>query len=321
MSKSAVRDYRVKSAVLFIIFNRPDTTAEVFDRIRAARPAKLYIAADGPRAGHPEEGELCKQARAIVNQIDWDCELKTLFRNVNMGCKEAVSSAISWFFDNEQEGIILEDDCLPADTFFSFCDTMLDKYRDDDRVRHISGGNFQLGKKRGDASYYFSKISHIWGWASWRRVWRDYDKELSRYSEKEAQLALRNVFDDEWIADSWYQIFKELKEGNIDTWDYQLGLTNFFNNALCVIPNVNLISNIGFGANATHTTQTTDKYAALPLEEIGEIKHPLYFLADKDADTFTLNDQFNIAERQRQHNKPRKKLKRWLGSVIGKNSM
>jgi hypothetical protein len=321
MSKSAVHNYQVTSAVLFIIFNRPDTTAKVFDRIRAARPAKLYIAADGPRAGHPDEEEFCKKAREVVAKIDWDCEVKTLFRETNMGCKEAVSSAITWFFENEEEGIILEDDCLPATSFFSFCDEMLEKYRDDTRIRHISGGNFQLGTKRGDASYYFSKISHIWGWAGWRRVWLDYDKDLKQYTDEEAKAALLKVFDDDWIADSWYQIFKELKAGNIDTWDYQLGLTNFFNNALCVIPNVNLISNIGFGNSATHTTETGNKYAGLPLEESETITHPKYFLADREADLFTLNDQFNIAERRRQNNKPRKKLKRWLRSIIGKNSI
>lgn len=321
MSKSAAYNYQAQSAVLFIIFNRPDTTIKVFERIRAARPARLYIAADGPRAGRPDEEQLCRQAREIANQVDWDCELKTLFRKTNMGCKEAVSSAISWFFENEEEGIILEDDCLPAGSFFSFCDAMLNRYRHDTRVRHITGGNFQLGAKRGDASYYFSKISHVWGWAGWRSVWRDYDKDLKQYTEKEARLALLNVFDDEWIADSWYRIFNELKAGNIDTWDYQLSLTNFFNNALCVIPNVNLISNIGFGQNATHTKQAVDKYAALPLEEIGEITHPSCFLANRQADQFTLNDQFNIAEMRRQRNKPRKKLKRWLRSVIGKNSI
>lgn len=321
MSKSAAHKTKVRSAVLFIIFNRPDTTTKVFDRIRAARPAKLYIAADGPRAGRPEEKALCKQAREITTQIDWDCELKTLFRDTNMGCKEAVSSAITWFFENEEEGIILEDDCLPASSFFSFCDEMLEKHRDDTRVRHISGGNFQLGNKRGDASYYFSKISHIWGWASWRRVWRDYDKDLKQYKEEEVKAALLNVFDDPWIADAWYQIFKELKAESIDTWDYQLGLTNYFNNALCIIPNVNMISNIGFGDNATHTKNAVDKYAALPLEEIGEITHPVYFVPDKQADEFTLNDQFNIAERRTQHNKPRRKIKRWLKSIIGKNSI
>lgn len=321
MATNNAHPYQVKSAVLFIIFNRPDTTARVFERIKATRPARLYVAADGPRADRPDEAVLCGEARAIASKIDWECELKTLFRDSNAGCKEAVSSAISWFFDNEEEGIILEDDCLPADSFFSFCDAMLHKYRLDTRVRHITGGNFQLGNVRGDATYYFSKISHVWGWAGWRRVWQDYDKDLTRFEEADAQKTFADVFSDPWLADAWYQIFKELKAGNIDTWDYQLGITNYFNNALCVVPNVNLISNIGFGENATHTTQSTDKYANLPLGEIDEITHPLYFVADKKADDFTLNDQFNIAEKRRQHNKPRRQLKRWLKSVIGKNSI
>jgi hypothetical protein len=317
MYKNGGDSYHVTSAVLFIIFNRPDETAKVFNAIRIARPAKLYLAADGPRTNRPEEQELCRQTREIAMQVDWDCEVKTLFRETNMGCKEAVSSAVSWFFENEEEGIILEDDCLPANSFFYFCDSMLERYRNDSRVRHISGGNFQFGIKRGDASYYFSKISHVWGWASWRRAWIDYDKNLTNYSDGEAKAAFYNIFDDEWIADSWYNIFKELKAGTIDTWDYQWSITNYFNNALCVMPNDNLISNIGFGSNATHTTQVNDKYALLPTSDIDQIIHPVYFLADKDADLYTTNDQFNITERRRQYNKPRKKLKRWIKSVIG----
>lgn len=310
--------YKTTSAVLFVVFNRPDTTERVFAQIKAARPPRLYIAADGPRMDRPEEAGLCQQARNVAKQIDWDCEVRTLFREKNLGCKEAVSSAITWFFDNEEEGIILEDDCLPGESFFMFCDTLLEKHRFDTRVRHIAGGNFQYGKKWGDASYYFSNISHIWGWASWRRVWKDYDKELSKYDVDEVKDKLALVFADPLIVESWYDIFKELKAGKIDTWDYQLGFTNYFNNGLCIIPNSNLVTNIGFGANATHTTDIDSRSANIPIVEIGEITHPLYFLPEKLADTYTLNADFNVEERRRKQNLLRRRFKCWLSSVITK---
>jgi len=310
--------YQTQSAVLFIIFNRPDTTQQVFEQIKAARPARLYVAADGPRQNVQDDVTHCKQARDIATVIDWDCELKTLFKEKNAGCKEAVSSALTWFFDNEEEGIILEDDCLPANSFFRFCDVLLDKYRLDTRIRHISGANFQHGKKWGDATYYFSNITHVWGWASWRRVWKDYDKELSRYDENDVKEKLANIFTDPLIVESWHHIFKELKAGKIDTWDFQLGFTNYFNNSLCIVPNYNLVSNIGFSDNATHTTQANNLSANIPLTDIVEIEHPLYFLAEKKADEFTFNHEFNIAERRRKHNLPRRRFKRWLKSLLTK---
>ena len=164
--------YQTKSAVLFVVFNRPDTTKRVFEAIRLAKPKRLYITTDGPRPNMPDDVQLCKQTREIVSVVDWDCEVKTLFREENAGCKNGVSAAINWFFDHEEEGIILEDDCLPANSFFKFCDTLLEKYRYDTRVRHITGCNLQFGKKWGDASYYFSNLTNGWGWASWRRAWR-----------------------------------------------------------------------------------------------------------------------------------------------------
>ncbi len=304
--------YQTKSAVLFIIFNRPDTTAKVFAQIKTARPARLYIAADGPRDSYPQESELCEQTRKIAQQIDWDCEVKTLFREKNMGCKQAVSSAINWFFDNEEEGIILEDDCLPSHSFFRFCDELLDKYRLDTRIRHISGCNLQRGHIWGNSSYYFSNMTHVWGWASWKRVWKDYDVTLSQYKENEVKEKLADIFDDPLIVESWHHIFKEVKAGKIDTWDYQLGLINFFNNSLSVIPNYNLVSNIGFGENATHSTDTASLFANIPLAEINDITHPLYILPEKRADIFTLNYFFNVEQRRGRQNPVTKKIKRWL---------
>ena len=310
--------YQTKSAVLFVIFNRPDTTSRVFAQIRAAKPKRLYIAADAPRPDHPEDVLLCKQAKAVVNSIDWECDVKTLFRDENAGCREGVSSAATWFFSHEEEGIILEDDCLPANSFFKFCDTLLEKYRDDTRVRHITGCNLQQGKKWGNYTYYFSNMTHVWGWASWKRVWKDYDKSLSKYNADEAREQLSNIFADSLVVDCWQHIFEEVKAGKINAWGYQLDFANFFNNGLTIIPNENLISNIGFGANATHTIDESSVYANIPLTEIDEITHPIFILPAKQADMIVLSRDFDIAKKRRKQNSLHRKIKRWFKSMFKK---
>lgn len=307
-----MESYHTQSAVLMIVFNRPDTTARVFERIREAKPPRLYIAADGPRADRAGEPENCEQVRAIATRVDWPCEVKTLFRERNLGCKEAVSSAISWFFGQEEEGIILEDDCLPVNSFFRFCDIMLERYRYDTRIRHIAGSNLQFGKTWGDVGYYFSNLTHVWGWAGWRRVWHDYDKDLKLYKAEEVRNRLSNIFDDPLTLDTWEDIFRKLKAGEIDTWDYQLTFINFFNNGLSVIPNQNLISNIGFGGSSTHTGDTANPYANLPTEEMGDIVHPLYILPERQADHEIAKLIFNLEERYARHNKLSRRLKRWI---------
>lgn len=311
-----LENYKTTSPVLFIVFNRPEFTLKVFEGIRAARPERFYIAADGPRPDRVTDRELCEQTRAITQQADWDCKVFTLFREQNMGCKDAVSSAITWFFEHEEEGIILEDDCLPSVSFFRFCDEMLTRYRYDTRVRHITGSNLQDGQKRGDATYFFSNLTLVWGWASWRRVWKDYDKNLTPYEVDEVAIELRKIFDDPLIIESWLAIFKEVKAGKIDTWDYQLTFLNFFNNSLSVIPNFNLITNIGFGENATHTTQLSSKFANVPMVEIEEIKHPKFILPEKMADRYTLDYVFNIEERKKEQNVFRRRVKRKLKSYF-----
>jgi len=153
--------YNTETPILFLIFNRPSTTLHVFSQIRKMKPSRLYIAADGPR--RPEEKAVCEQVREMATAVDWDCLVFKLFRDENLGCARAISEAVSWFFDREPEGIVLEDDCLPADSFFGFCSAMLEKYRNDERIGHISGGNYQRGIVRGDGSYYFSTLTHVWG--------------------------------------------------------------------------------------------------------------------------------------------------------------
>src|SRR6185369_14461868 len=170
-------DWALTTPVAFIIFNRPDTTEKVFAEIARARPPKLLVIADGPRAGRAGEADRCAATRAIIDRVDWDCKVLTNYSDVNLGCKNRVASGIDWVFEQVPEAIILEDDCLPDPTFFRFCEELLIRYREDERISQICGANFQFGRKRSNDSYYFSRYNHIWGWASWRRAWQHYDRK------------------------------------------------------------------------------------------------------------------------------------------------
>lgn len=283
----------LKTPILFLIFNRPDTTEKVFEKIKEQKPKYLYVAADGPRLNKPGEVELCQQTRAILKKIDWECEIKTLFREENLGCKKAVSEGITWFFDNVEEGIILEDDCLPSNSFFSFCEQMLEKYRYDTRVMQISGEN-PSNKKFNDYSYYFSKTPHIWGWASWRRAWKLYDVEFKNFDYFIKNNIISNIFEQKEAQKFWNKMFLRVKKGELNTWDYQWSYTLFTNNGLNIIPNENMISNIGFGhKEAAHTSENA-KCANKKVYELDEIVHPPFVLASIEAVKDILEDRYDI---------------------------
>lgn len=280
----------LNTALLFLVFNRLHTTKQVFEAIRQAKPPRFYIAADGPRENKEGEAEKVKAVREyVMKNIDWDCEVKTLFREKNLGCGKAVSEAITWFFENEEMGIILEDDCLPSQSFFWFCEELLQRYKDDMRVWHIGGCNFQNGIKRGEADYYFSKYNHIWGWAGWANRWRMYDFRLEHIENDEF---INKTFYTKKEILYWKKIFHKMKSNNpIDTWDYQYTFSIWYNNGLSITPNLNLVSNIGFGADATHTCGES-KLANLKAYELLLQKHPAQVLQDKDADEYTFKKVF-----------------------------
>ena len=282
----------LKTPILFIVFNRPETTIKVFEKIRQAKPLRLYIAGDGPREGREGEKEKVNKVREIVTKLDWPCEVKTLFRDKNLGCKKGVSTAISWFFEYEEQGIILEDDCLPHLDFFSFCENLLDRYARDERVSIITGNNFQNGKWRGDGSYYFSKYNHIWGWASWRRSWFHYDGDLKFWPEWSNSKAWFDHMPDKVERRYWQNNFELVQKEQIDTWDYPWTASIWYKNGLTATPNVNLVSNIGFGKDATHTNFENDKNANLPTKEIGKIIHPLKIKQDTEADRYNFDNFF-----------------------------
>jgi hypothetical protein len=251
--KEFIPPYALNTAVLFLVFNRLDTTKQVFETIRQAKPPRLYIAADGARDAKEGEADKVQAVRNFVMQnIDWDCEVKTLFREKNLGCKYAVSGAITWFFENEEQGIILEDDCLPSQSFFWYCEELLNKYKYDDSIYLVSGdsrGSESFGMQE---DYSFCKYPLIWGWASWARVWETYDPEISDWP------SCRNIlpYDISKYASTtrfWKGVFDRVYKKEIDTWDYQFSYLLLKNKAKCIVPKFNLISNIGFGAEATHT--------------------------------------------------------------------
>lgn len=274
--------YNKETPILFLIFNRPDNSHKVFEAIRKAKPKRLYVSADGPRS--EEEKKICEQTRAIFEKIDWECTLHTNFSDYNKGCKIAISEGISWFFNHETEGIILEDDCLPSDSFFAFCSTLLLHYRHDTRVTTVCGSNLQFGHLRGDASYYFSAFPHIWGWASWRRVWKDYDVEMKTFPIFRDQDYIKNCQSYHSFKTSWLSSWEKTYTGEINTWDFQYAYLNLINNGLSIIPNVNLISNIGFGDGATHTTDKNSLFSNMKNEEISTLVHPVFILPDVEAD-------------------------------------
>jgi hypothetical protein len=279
------------SPVLFLIFNRPDVTARSFEGIRNARPPRLYIAADGPRADRPGEEELCMRARRIVDAVDWPCTVETLFSRHNLGCAKGVSTAISWFFRHEEEGVVLEDDVVAHPDFFTFCEAMLEYYRNDERVMHISGMNMQFGIKRGAGSYYFSEIMHCWGWASWRRAWQKFDFSMPGMSEF-INKELPKKFASPAVVAHFRATLRHVRNGVIDTWDTRWNYAIWQANGLCLQSNVNMIKNIGFSDSATHTTGLSLP-AFLEPRPMGDIVHTEDVIRNEEADALTCRIEFS----------------------------
>lgn len=252
--------------ILFLVFNRPDTTERIFAAIRAARPTRLYVAADGPRADRPGDLELCAEARRVATAVDWPCELKVLFRDQNLGCGPAVFGAITWFFECEEEGIVLEDDTLPDATFFTYCAELLAHYRDDARIMSICGSGYGDSARFRRASYTFARVFDPWGWASWRRAWRLHDGMLHGFEKYDREL--RRIgprgFD---TAGFWSKEFANTAIGKIDTWDYPWTFSIFKARGLVVYPATNMVSNLGFRRDATHTLLPEDGQKS-PLAEM-----------------------------------------------------
>ena len=224
----------------------------MFETIKLAQPSHLFVAADGPRDHVEGEKERCEQARAVIDAVDWDCEVKVLFRDENLGCGVAVSSAISWFFDQVEEGIILEDDCMAHPAFFGYCQDLLEAHRVDRRVMMIGGTNFLPEEQQKIKKAHFSRCPMVWGWATWRSAWKLYDKSMSQLPDLIRSGKWKGLHEDTAALYYWMRCFCKCVE--IDTWDYQWFYSILVNDGIVANAGVNLIQNIGIGEDSTHTS-------------------------------------------------------------------
>jgi hypothetical protein len=275
----------MKTAVAMILFRRPEETARVFEQIREARPEKLFLIADGPRPGNAEDERECQRAREVVDRVDWPCEVVRDFADANLGLKRRIPSGLDGVFDQVEEAIILEDDCLPHPSFFPYCEELLARYRDDERVVHISGSQL-LPEPPSRWSYHFSRGPAVWGWASWRRAWRLFDVELADWhalTKKERKARLREMFEEEGEQRHWGFVWDNSRK--IDNWDAQWSYVALSRGLFAIQPNRNLISNIGFGEEATNATEDPLGIARRPLEGMSfPLEHPPEVRRDAEAD-------------------------------------
>lgn len=283
----------VAEPVLLMGFNRPELMGRVLERLRQVEPTRLFVAVDGPRADRVGEAERVQACRDLAATVDWPCEVATLFQQENLGCGLGVSTAISWFFTHVERGIILEDDVLPDSSFFGFCSELLDRYQDDERVFAVSGCNYvpPEGLTQPHAPYRFSRVPHIWGWATWRRSWGRYRLDIADWRSRLPVGRLwRDVDRSVPGAMYWASTFELLARRQVDTWDGQLVLAAMASGQLTATSNVNLIENVGFGESATHTVEDRDELQPiraqhLPLADVEVV-------VDRRADAWTRTHHF-----------------------------
>jgi glycosyltransferase involved in cell wall biosynthesis len=271
-----------KVSVIFIIYNRPDLAQQVLDSIATYRPERLYVVADGPKT--PQDEKLCKQTRKIIDTIDWPCEVHKNYAEENMGCGKRVSSGITWAFETCDKAIILEDDCMPDQSFFPFCEELLEMYKDDTRIGMISGNNHGYNLYDPGLSYSFSKHGKIWGWATWRRAWKHFDLSLKFLGNDNEHLIKANISNDVSFVSQWWKGVDSFLHGELDTWGYQWGVSRYANNLLTIRPKVNLVANIGFGGNATHTKGTPKNIFSTTTSIKFPLCHPKIIIPDTYAD-------------------------------------
>lgn len=278
----------ISTPVAFLIFNRPDLTEIVFEAIAKAEPKQLFVVADGPR--FPAEAEKCTLARAIIDRVDWECDVSTNYSDKNLGCGRRVASGIDWVFSKVEEAIFLEDDTLPHESFFPYCEVLLEHYRHDERIMTINGNNFQLDGSKTEYSYHFSKYCSAWGWASWRRAWKHYDYEMKTWPAFKEAGMMKMICADPHEQRFWTRLFDSMYQNpiGIDTWDHQWKYACWSQNGLAIEPSVNLVANIGLGrSDASHTTDHNPLLAELSkAQELWEIRHPPFVVRHRDADNY-----------------------------------
>lgn len=287
-------DFQLTTPVVFLVFKRPDITEKVFAAIRQAKPPKLFVVADGPRLDRPDEVEKCAAVRAIIDRVDWDCDVLKNYSDTNLGCAKRVSSGLDWVFNNVEEAIILEDDCLPHPTFFRFCEELLKKYRYDSRIVAISGQNVQFKQRRTQYSYYFSRYNHCWGWATWKRAWQYFDFDMKLWPEIKSNNLLKYLLSDSQAIQDWSVTFQSTYDGKRDSWANRWTFACWIQSGLTILSDVNLISNLGFDDNFTNTWNKRSKYKEITTEPIKfPLKHPPFIIRNTEADNFTQKTLYN----------------------------
>ncbi len=290
-----------RTAVLLIAWRRPDALRKVIKAIRPLAPTRLFVACDGPSSARSGEAEKVAATRAVIeDEIDWSCQIERLYSATNQGCSIGPIRAISWFFEQVEEGIILEDDCVPHAEFIPYCAELLERYRHDTRVWNVSGSNFQKGLWRADGSYYFSHYFHGWGWASWKRCWQHFDPAIQAWPAFRDSGLLQQCFPDSAESRYWHEIFERtyIREDSVTWWDYQWLFICLINGGLTILPNRNLVNNIGFGPDASHTThlQSLDSASG----GLGVFKHPSFLIRHAEADQFTYDHHFGGLRRKKE---------------------
>ena len=271
-------DMGLETPVALIIFRRPDQTRKVLKMIAEARPRVLYVISDGPSTGDSETAAAVAECKSLIEEIDWDCKVRKNYSDVNLGCRARVVSGLDWVFENETSAIILEDDCVPDQSFFGYCEFLLKRYENEDRIGGIGGTNIYESRLESlNEDFFFSRYPAIWGWATWKRTWIQYRKLLPEVKLDDMKK-FSSFSTNSKTHEYWLSRFKEVRDGRLDTWDYQLSYTCMENDKLWVIPTRNLIRNIGFGRSASHTLDADSPFAelgtssiSLPLTEPGQV--------------------------------------------------
>lgn len=281
----------MQTPIAFFLYKRPHLSEKIFEAIASVKPGKLLVVADGPK--NESERELCVKARSVLDRVDWECHVETNFSDSNLGCRNRLSTGLDWVFERCEAAIILEDDTLPHISFFRYCSELLERYREDERIMAISGNNFLFGHLEIPHSYYFSRFTHNWGWASWRRAWKHYDVEMKRWPSLRDTNFIRDLFGFPQAQDFWRRMFEMTFNGEIDTWDFQWTFACWVQGGLSILPNRNLVTNIGFAGTATHTFDTSSPFSNLPCNEMSfPLDHPAAVIANHDADRFTFYNSF-----------------------------
>ena len=281
--------------ILLIVFNRPDKTRNLFEIIKKVKPKKLYVSYDGPRANYPKDFIFCKEVKKIFEDINWDCQVKNKENEKNIGCKKNVVDSISWFFSEIDMGIILEDDCYPAKSFFKYCKILLEKYKNDQQIMQINGTNLGINySKTNQHSYFASKLNHVWGWATWRRAWKNFDTNMTDYQILKEKGDFQNYYEDKKIYHWMLKYYENIICGKDNIWSTIWSFAILKKNGLCITPTKNLVRNIGFdGSGTSGKSEIFKKYSDTEIHEIDQLIHPENLIYDLSNDQLAFNEKID----------------------------